>query len=235
MTPRNPGPAAARRRARRSRRAAQRGLTLLELLVVAGILSVVAGIGVASLTGVEEDAQDSLARTEMRNLANAILAFRRDSGHWPRQGPFAAAAAGTHPADMSQLFTQPVDGDGDAILPWAAAAASGWNGPYLSELDGVSVAVGPMNADGTGSPVSGAAVAVRGVGDVFAADADGAYFVWSTADGGRLRRIGRPILFINAPGAGVGCTGACLVSFGPNGAYDGAAGDDLVVELGPPG
>ena len=215
----------------RALRRAARGLTLLEMLVVMGVLAAVAGVGVQLLTGVQDEAEETLARAEMRNLAAAIRAFRRDTGYWPRQGPFAAAATGTEPADMSQLFVQPNDGTDD-ILPWASAAGAGWNGPYLSELDAVSVTVGPMGADGAGDPETGVAAALRGVGDTFAAPAVGGYFAWSSASGDALV-LGRPILFIVAPGAGVNCAGACLIGFGPDGAYDLGLDDDVVVELGP--
>ncbi|MEM7271199.1 MAG: prepilin-type N-terminal cleavage/methylation domain-containing protein [Pseudomonadota bacterium] len=219
------------------KRAAERGVTLLEVLVVVGILAVVAGIGAQVFTGVVDDSEDQLVGSEMTEVANAMKRFRRDTGYWPHQGVFAAedgVANPLNPGNLSQLFFEPTAG-GAQIMPFDATSGSGWNGPYLTEYNAVSVDIGGNLAlDGTGDPGAGAETAVRGVGDPFAAQPVGDLFDWTTASGD-TPLLGRPYLyFVNAAAQAnvANCLAPCLVSLGPNGAYDAGAGDDIVMNLG---
>lgn len=67
---------------------AQHGMTVFELLVVVAILVAVATIGTMNLDGVIDDSKDQVARAEMQEIAKAIQQFRRDTGYYPKQGPF---------------------------------------------------------------------------------------------------------------------------------------------------
>ncbi|MEM9147261.1 MAG: type II secretion system protein [Pseudomonadota bacterium] len=210
----------------------QAGITLIELLVALGIIAAVAGLGIQVLTDVERDTEARLARAEMRTVASALRRFRADTGYWPKQGIFGSdtGTQALHPANFSQLFTQPANGSG-AILPFNQASGTGWNGPYLSELDAATVTVGAMNPDGTGDPGTGAVFEFRGIGDTYAEPSDGTFFLWRDGNDDPLT-LGRPMLYIPAPDATVACTDACLIGLGPNGTYDLGGGDDHVVELG---
>lgn len=73
---------------------AQRGLTILEMLVVVTILAATAAIGFTNFTGVIEDSKAKIARAEMQEIARAIAQFRQDTGYYPKQGPFALLADG---------------------------------------------------------------------------------------------------------------------------------------------
>ena len=73
----------------------RQGFTLLELLVVVGILAVVAGTLVLSLEGTEEQAAAGVSRHELGQLRQAVLRFYQDTGWLPGQGPFALV--GEHP------------------------------------------------------------------------------------------------------------------------------------------
>lgn len=218
-------------------RARQSGFTLFEMLVVLGIVATVAGVGAQVLTGVREDAQSSLARAEMSEIAAAIQRFHRDTGYWPKEGPFAADKVGNvplHPANLSQLRVQPVKSGVD-ILPFDAASGTGWNGPYIRELDAATVWVGEdmgTTPDGSVDPDAGTETDVSGIGDPFDRAADGVYFAWTDGAGDTIARLGRPYLyFIDAGATGTvpGCTVPCLVSFGPDGDYDTA--DDIVLNI----
>jgi prepilin-type N-terminal cleavage/methylation domain-containing protein len=70
-----------------------RGLTLLELLVVVGILAALAGVGWGAYQGVQQEAQDTLADARLAQVAEALRRFKADTGHWPGDGPFALTAA----------------------------------------------------------------------------------------------------------------------------------------------
>lgn len=214
----------------------QSGYTLLELLVTLGIIATVAGVGVQLYGNVADDVESQLVRREMSQIADAARRFRRDTGYWPKQGVFAndIDANVAHPANLAQLFDQP-DAAGPApILPYDVASGSGWNGPYMAELEAVTVTVGTLAADGTGSPLAGAQAVLRAIGDPFAAGPVGGYLAWSDSDGSALT-LGRPILYFIDPAAAAnvaGCTPPCLLSFGPDGVYDAGLDDDVVVLVG---
>lgn len=132
---------------------AQRGLTILEMLVVVTILAAVAGIGALNLTGVIEDKKEQLARVEMLEIAKAIRQFKQDTGYYPKQGPFGLAIAPYNggvplnalpsqaggsdpekeawfysPANFWQLFECPnLTGHAQAWLGCAAGQSQSWD------------------------------------------------------------------------------------------------------------
>jgi prepilin-type N-terminal cleavage/methylation domain-containing protein len=261
-------------------RPAQSGFSLLELTVVLGIIAVLAGIGVQAYQGVTERAQLDLARTEMNEIATAIQRFHADTGYWPKEGPFEdddsinkacfvdvnGTVIDDHPALLAQLRTQPFHRTSDLdsscdfnrpVLEYDQASGTGWNGPYVRELDAASVVVGVMSKDGTGNPatgtiLSGTAFRVSGLGDTFNEDATAAgVFAWTDTAGNALAQLGRPYLYFftrdptdsDSNGnpdydndddgeldAVSGCVMPCLVSMGPNGIYvDPLSDEDNIV------
>lgn len=213
----------------------ERGLTLLEVLVTLGIIAAVAGIGVQVFTSVGTDTSERLVRLEMREVANAIQRFRNDTGYFPKQGPFAATndVNTAEPPNLAQLFAQPQNAAGTDILSYDVPTSSGWNGPYLSELDALSVSVGDnLAADGSGNPTAGNAIVVRAVGDPFSSPPVGGAYVWQDGDGTQLAELGRPFFYFIDGSAVTGCNAPCLVSAGPDGEYDQGADDDIVVNIG---
>jgi len=217
-------------------RPGQAGFTLLELLVVLSVLAAVAGIGVLALGGVTQDTRAELVRAEMNQIANAIRRFRADTGYWPKKGVFEHDDVDKvdNPGSFSQLFVQPKDGAGD-ILPHDPASDSGWNGPYLRELDAVTVTVGEnFGSDGSGLPTDGPETQVSGVGDPFERAAEPPYFVWQDAGGAEIARLGRPYLYFideTAKDNITGCITPCLLSMGENGQYDRGNADDIVINI----
>jgi len=99
----------------------QKGFTLLEMLVVAAILLVVAGGVVTSFRDVGSDAADQAARYQMQQLGEAIEAYYKDNGSFPSRET---------PADLSFLFENPTPADPDSY--WNADYRLGWRGPYLN-------------------------------------------------------------------------------------------------------
>lgn len=85
------------------------GFSMLELTLVVAILATVAGLVIASLAGVQGDAELKVARSDLAAIRDAVQRFRDDTGYLPRQGPFALVddggvidpAADSHwPADL---------------------------------------------------------------------------------------------------------------------------------------
>jgi prepilin-type N-terminal cleavage/methylation domain-containing protein len=136
------------------------GFSLLEMLVVITILAAVAFIAGGALSGVREQANDQLVRTEMQEIAEAIRQFRQDTGYYPKTGPFnldtapggavtdAILAVGFphsgssaaerqnwfySPANFYQLYTRasPLAGTGHQLENWDPETGRGWRGPYL--------------------------------------------------------------------------------------------------------
>lgn len=226
--------------ARSSAGCSQSGLTLLEVLVTLGIIAAVAGIGVQVYTGVDDRTSQQLVRAEMRQIASAIQRFRRDTGYWPKQGPFAEAVADDRdlPANLSQLFTAPRAEDGAEILRYQVATGTGWNGPYISELDGATVSVGDdLEPDGSGSPIAGTVARIRAIGDPFSAPPQGQFFEWHDVSGEELARLGRPYFYFIDGSALIDCIAPCLISAGPDGFFaprlnENDESDDIVVNIG---
>ncbi len=68
-----------------------RGFSLLELLVVVGILASISFISLGGYAKVLDDSNDRLARTEMQQIAKALAQFKADTGYYPKTGPFGLA------------------------------------------------------------------------------------------------------------------------------------------------
>jgi prepilin-type N-terminal cleavage/methylation domain-containing protein len=230
-----------------ARHATLRGFTLVELLVVIGLLALLSVGALVAYDGVGDDARQQMVRTEMASISKALKQYRRDVGAYPER---------QHPADFTFLLTDRIwDGAAYDTLTeeerWDPDSARGWRGPYLDNAGNGFVSVGiNLGFDGSGSPIVGAAVAqpMMAVADPFARLPDGIYFVWrpcATCDpfdgiNGPEER-GRPyyLFELDQPRK------ARLVSAGPNGLletgtlaaancadiYDTAIGDDIILCL----
>ncbi len=100
-----------------------RGFTLLELLVVCGILAATAYVAWGGFVGVQEGAEDTIARAEMQRLAEALQRFKADTGYYPGQGPFALASLGsTETPSGSTYACTPTPTNGAVLRSWALPA-----------------------------------------------------------------------------------------------------------------
>lgn len=89
------------------------GFTLLELLVVLGILSLIAAVAAPRLIKHFSKAKTDTALLQINNLSSAVEMYFLDVGRYP-----------TQEAGLSALMKAP-DGEG------------GWNGPYLKKQSGL--------------------------------------------------------------------------------------------------
>lgn len=237
------------------------GFTLLELTVVVAILAIVAGVAVMSLSDTEETTKGQVSLHEVQQLKAALLQFRRDTGYFPGQGPFARVADGGQvpnsvgadwfqsPANFWQLYQEPckvvsdpldageICSDADKIMPWNIDSGRGWRGPYLSRAgEGYVDIGGDLNPDGLGDPLTGALLEnVPAIADPFDARPAGTVFQWHIQpDDERYERHGRPYLLFD-----LGNDNARIVGLGVNGRYEDVNatdpcapnGDDLVLCL----
>jgi len=135
----------------------QQGFTLLELLVVVGILAVIAGSTIfANRTKTIDNAKVTAAITEMQNIRHALLQYKTDNFEFPDQ---------ESPADFAFLLEQ------DGLDDWNNDYQTGWRGPYLSSGDSGLVDIGDnLDFNGSGKPYiigSSAMTIQRGIPDPF--------------------------------------------------------------------
>ncbi|OUS02455.1 hypothetical protein A9Q81_08720 [Gammaproteobacteria bacterium 42_54_T18] len=231
------------------------GFTLLELLVVVGIMAALAGVAYTASGSRISDSKLIAADSEMLNIRAALLRYRQDNFVFPAQ---------SSAVDAVFLFEQP----GTPVVAWDADYQRGWRGPYLHSGDSGLVDIGDgIGLNGTGSPHAVVAAAhnrQRAIPDPFVAfpvdvnDDDGkanmaaicddspvandaCLFDWrllgqSDADDPISRR-GRPYFLFDLDSEGA--REARVVSLGPNGIYESsglscpaaAGGDDIVLCL----
>ena len=123
-----------------AKRFARTALTLLELVVVLGILAVLSTVAVRSLEPIADQARYELTQTVLKDLRLAVVG---DPKHFSSNDSAISSSfitdTGALPADVSALLTKPIalstqaiqsfDSNRDAVND--VTLTSGWNGPYL--------------------------------------------------------------------------------------------------------
>lgn len=107
-------------------------LTLLELVVVLGILAVLSTVAVRSLEPIADHARYELSKTLLSDLRKAI------AGDDTHRASFIGDA-GSLPTDVDSLLNRPVSINAHALQSFDSdrdnindvTLSSGWNGPYL--------------------------------------------------------------------------------------------------------
>lgn len=90
-----------------------RGFTLIEVIVVAAIIAILAGILVPMIFNQIDEAKISRAQGDCKSISTAIMMFRKDTGKWPYMLP----------ADCTQTYTT-IQGGGiqepglDTLATW---------------------------------------------------------------------------------------------------------------------
>jgi general secretion pathway protein G len=116
-----------------SKRLPQHGYTLVELLVVIGIIALLSGLSVIAMGAAREKAKESKALAEVDTLTKAIDLLSADTGKWPSGCPIEAIAnpevsLNTVAAGLTQ---RPIVANFDTGCFWSQADIDKWNGPYV--------------------------------------------------------------------------------------------------------
>lgn len=98
----------------RSGRRRRPGFTLLEVLLVVGIIALLAAFVVPSFMGTQRGAEIQIARTMVD-----------DGGHLATQLNLYRMHMGSYPEELKELVEKPADED----------EADKWHGPYINDLD----------------------------------------------------------------------------------------------------
>ena len=125
-----------------ARKDLQAGFTLVELLIVAIILAILAAIVVPQFAATTGDAQEAALRSNLANIRGAISLYRQQHGAYPATvvssgGTCTGGTAGTGAAESRQALvdqlTRYTDANGrSCTLPVGGSFPLG---PYLDEND----------------------------------------------------------------------------------------------------
>ena len=119
----------------------QQGFSLLEMLIVIGLMSVAAAIALSSVDNNDNQRRFDETRAKLRNLQTAIIGSSDVIGDAYSVSGFVADM-GRLPNDIRELLAQPDDCDkdqnGDQSCNWGYDSNTetwgGWHGPYLSNV-----------------------------------------------------------------------------------------------------
>jgi general secretion pathway protein G len=121
------------------RRRAQRGMTLIEILVVVTILGLIAAAVAVNVVGAADDAKIKQAKTDLHTLETCLDMYKLDKGRYPstEEGLQAIVTAGKCKQQLKDpwkndyvyLFPGQRHADGFDLKSYGADGAAGGEGP----------------------------------------------------------------------------------------------------------
>lgn len=108
------------------------GVALIELVILASLLLLVAGLTVPAVNDRVEAEARARALGDLRHLAADVLNYQRDTGRWPEDARFAFTDGPPAPGERAG-FGSTLDGTHvSAFLSVNELRVPGWRGPYMS-------------------------------------------------------------------------------------------------------
>lgn len=99
----------------------RKGFTLIEVVVVASIIAILAGILVPTIFNQIEEANKTKALAECKSIVNAIVLFKKDTGLWP-----VYTSGTTFPCSSENATVATIMTNNSNPLPALDAGATGW-------------------------------------------------------------------------------------------------------------
>jgi general secretion pathway protein G len=121
----------------------QGGFTLVEVIVVAGIIAILAGILVPLILKEIDEARITRAYADVRSISTAMIILRKDTGKWPDLDGACSSTVtflygnGNLPGNLGPTGFD--EGTSVFVDDYLAADAAGcygarWKGPYLASV-----------------------------------------------------------------------------------------------------
>jgi len=124
----------------------KRGFTLIEVVVVAGIIAILAGILVPMIFNQIDESRKTRALADCKSIQTAIMTFRKDTGAWPVKSdsttsdvsllsgsgtdlPDADLEAQNFDISKRQLYTKHLKSDNNTFY------GTQWKGPYMTVVE----------------------------------------------------------------------------------------------------
>lgn len=120
----------------------QSGFTLVEVIVVAGIIAILAGILVPLILKEIDESRISRAVADIRSISSALIVFKKDNGPWPTLDSACASVLTLLVGDgnvPSGLAAQGFDDTSDINFSESLSLNSNgcytrWKGPYIAMI-----------------------------------------------------------------------------------------------------
>lgn len=106
----------------------QDGFTLIEVIVVAGIIAILAGILVPLIFKEIDESKISRATADIRSISNALLILRKDTGQWP-----VSENCEPHITMISSYSDAPIPKVPDWVGGWDMSAVASFNDYLMSD------------------------------------------------------------------------------------------------------
>jgi len=104
------------------------GFSLIEILVVIGVIGILVGIAIPAYYDYHEKAKTARVMEELKRIERAIIALATDTGEWPEHQAIGEINdSGNEIYDLN-------DKESGLVLPDTSPAFPNWNGPYIQSI-----------------------------------------------------------------------------------------------------
>ncbi len=118
----------------------RKGFTLIEVIVVAGIIAILAGILVPLIFKEIDESKITRASADIKSISTAMIVMKKDTGQWPDMDSGCGSnvtllyGQGILPADMAMMWfdTDETSAYDDHLSNNNNACYKNWKGPYIA-------------------------------------------------------------------------------------------------------